>query len=152
MSGFFQVGVVFCFVAGCAVSLGAESGASGASGDGSALWAAAPGPEEESGLSWQQVMGIVALCGGCCGGGVLWQRARQVRLEPQPLEVKLSREYVSRSEFEEYRLQVNEDFDRVHTRLDLVTPAVAEIKGELKRIAQTQTQILDLLLTRKADA
>lgn len=120
-------------------------------GDGTAMWAdAAPKPEDESGLSWQQVMGIVMLCGGACGGGVLWQRARQVHIEPQPLEVHMRKDYVPRSEFEDYRKQVGDDFERVHNRLDMVMPAVAEIKGEIKHIAQTQTQILNLLLNGKA--
>ncbi len=114
-----------------------------------AMWAA-PAPEEDSGLTWQQVMGIVMLCGGCCGGGGLWQKARQVKIEPQPLEVAMSKDYVTRSEFEDYRKQVASDIERVHKRLDTVMPAVAEIKGELKQIAQKQTQILNLLLNGKA--
>lgn len=146
--------VVLCVVIGCTGSVmgaGAENtpGRYVAPSDGTAMWAA-PAPEEDSGLTWQQVMGIVMLCGGCCGGGVLWQKARQVKIEPQPLEVAMSKDYVTRSEFEDYRKQVSGDFERVHKRLDTVMPAVAEIKGELKQIAQKQTQILDLLLNRKA--
>ena len=116
-----------------------------------AMWAA-PAPEEDSGLTWQQVMGIVMLCGACGGGGMLWQKARQVKIEPQPLEVQMSKDYVTRSEFEDYRKQVASDIERVHKRLDTVMPAVAEIKGELKQIAQKQTQILNLLLNGKASA
>ena len=146
--------VALCVVIGCTGSVmgaGAENtpGRYVAPSDGTAMWAA-PAPEEDSGLTWQQVMGIVMLCGGCCGGGVLWQKARQVKIEPQPLEVAMSKDYVTRSEFEDYRKQVGGDFERVHKRLDTVMPAVAEIKGELKQIAQKQTQILDLLLNRKA--
>ncbi|MBR2126843.1 MAG: hypothetical protein IJ943_08930, partial [Akkermansia sp.] len=62
----------------------------------------------------------------------------------------MSKDYVTRSEFEDYRKQVASDIERIHKRLDTVMPAVAEIKGELKQIAQKQTQILDLLLNRKA--
>ena len=157
--------VALCVVIGCTGSVmgaGADTPAGrypqqGDAGDyakatptQAAMWAAAaPKPEDESGLTWQQVMGIVMLCGGCCGGGVLWQKARQVKIEPQPLEVAMSKDYVTRSEFEDYRKQVGGDFERVHKRLDTVMPAVAEIKGELKQIAQKQTQILDLLLNRK---
>lgn len=145
--------VALCVVIGCTGSVmgaGAENtpGRYVAPSDGTAMWAA-PAPEEDSGLTWQQVMGIVMLCGACGGGGMLWQKARQVKIEPQPLEVQLSKDYVTRSEFEEYRKQVGGDFERVHKRLDTVMPAVAEIKGELKQIAQKQTQILDLLLNRK---
>lgn len=152
--------VALCVVIGCTGSVmgaGAEhcmqqdAGRYPQQGDGTAMWAAAaPKPEDESGLTWQQVMGIVMLCGACGGGGMLWQKARQVKIEPQPLEVQMSKDYVTRSEFEEYRKQVGGDFERVHKRLDTVMPAVAEIKGELKQIAQKQTQILDLLLNRKA--
>lgn len=156
--------VALCVVIGCTGSVmgaGAENtpgryvapsvagGSAEASPTQAAIWAA-PAPEEDSGLSWQQVMGIVMLCGGCCGGGVLWQKARQVKIEPQPLEVAMSKDYVTRSEFEDYRMQVGGDFERVHKRLDTVMPAVAEIKGELKQIAQKQTQILNLLLNGKA--
>lgn len=159
MKMIFQV-VALCVVIGCTGSVmgaGAEhsmqqdAGRYPQQGDGTAMWsAAAPKPEDDSGLTWQQVMGIVMLCGGCCGGGVLWQKARQVRIEPQPLEVQMSKDYVTRSEFEDYRKQVGGDFERVHKRLDTVMPAVAEIKGELKQIAQKQTQILNLLLNGKA--
>ena len=148
--------VALCVVIGCTGSvMGAGAGAENTPGryeapsDGTAMWAA-PKAEEASGLTWQQVMGIVMLCGGCCGGGVLWQKARQVKIEPQPLEVAMSKDYVTRSEFEDYRKQVGGDFERVHKRLDTVMPAVAEIKGELKQIAQKQTQILNLLLNGKA--
>lgn len=148
--------VALCVVIGCTGSAwaGAENtpGRYVAPVDGTAMWAAAPAPEEESGLTLQQVMGIVMLCGGCCGGGVLWQRARQVKIEPQPLEVQLSKDYVTRSEFEDYRKQVALNFDRVHKRLDTVMPAVAEIKGEMHRLAVVQEKILGLLLNGKASA
>ena len=167
MKKIFRV-VALCVVIGCTGSVmgaGAEhcmqqdagryvapsdaGGSAKASPTQAAMWAA-PAPEEDSGLTWQQVMGIVMLCGACGGGGMLWQKARQVKIEPQPLEVQMSKDYVTRSEFEDYRKQVGGDIERVHKRLDTVMPAVAEIKGELKQIAQKQTQILDLLLNRKA--
>lgn len=155
MKKIFRV-VALCVVIGCTGSV-MGAGADTPAGrypqqrDGTAMWAAAaPKPEDESGLTWQQVMGIVMLCGGCYGGGALWQKARQVKIEPQPLEVAMSKDYVTRSEFEDYRKQVGGDFERVHKRLDTVMPAVAEIKGELKQIAQKQTQILNLLLNGKA--
>lgn len=155
MKKIFRV-VALCVVIGCTGSVmgaGADTpaGRYPQQGDGTAMWAA-PAPEEDSGLTWQQVMGIVMLCGACGGGGMLWQKARQVKIEPQPLEVQMSKDYVTRSEFEEYRKQVASDIERVHKRLDTVMPAVAEIKGELKQIAQKQTQILNLLLNGKASA
>ena len=146
--------VALCVVIGCTGSVmgaGAENtpGRYVAPSDGTAMWAA-PAAEEDSGLTWQQVMGIVMLCGACGGGGMLWQKARQVKIEPQPLEVQMSKDYVTRSEFEEYRKQVGGDFERVHKRLDTVMPAVAEIKGEMHRLAVVQEKILELLLNRKA--
>lgn len=146
--------VALCVVIGCTGSVmgaGAENtpGRYVAPSDGTAMWAA-PAPEEDSGLTWQQVMGIVMLCGACGGGGMLWQKARQVKIEPQPLEVQMSKDYVTRSEFEEYRKQVASDIERVHKRLDTVMPAVAEIKGEMHRLAVVQEKILELLLNGKA--
>ncbi len=155
MKKIFRV-VALCVVIGCTGSVmgaGADTpaGRYPQQGDGTAMWAAAaPKPEDESGLTWQQVMGIVMLCGGCYGGGALWQKARQVKIEPQPLEVQMSKDYVPRSEFEEYRKQVALNFDRVHKRLDTVMPAVAEIKGEMHRLAVVQEKILELLLNGKA--
>ena len=155
MKKIFRV-VALCVVIGCTGSVmgaGADTpaGRYPQQGDGTAMWAAAaPKPEDESGLTWQQVMGIVMLCGGCYGGGALWQKARQVKIEPQPLEVQMSKDYVTRSEFEEYRKQVALNFDRVHKRLDTVMPAVAEIKGEMHRLAVVQEKILELLLNGKA--
>lgn len=112
-----------------------------------------PRIDEDSGLTWYQVAGVLALLGG--GGALGWtgcKKMNAIRVEPQPLEVQMSKDYVTRSEFEEYRKQVGGDFERVHKRLDTVMPAVAEIKGELKQIAQKQTQILNLLLNGKASA
>ena len=159
MKKIFRV-VALCVVIGCTGSVmgaGAEhcmqqdAGRYPQHGDGTAMWAAAaPKPEDESGLTWQQVMGIVMLCGACGGGGMLWQKARQVKIEPQPLEVAMSKDYVTRSEFEEYRKQVASDIERIHKRLDTVMPAVAEIKGEMHRLAVVQEKILELLLNGKA--
>ena len=159
MKKIFRV-VALCVVIGCTGSVmgaGAENcmqqdaGRYVAPSDGTAMWAA-PAPEEDSGLTWQQVMGIVMLCGACGGGGMLWQKARQVKIEPQPLEVQMSPAYVTRSEFEEYRKQVASEIERVHKRLDTVMPAVAEIKGEMHRLAVVQEKILGLLLNGKASA
>ena len=147
--------VALCVVViGCTGSAwaGAEStpGRYPQHGDGTAMWAAAP--EEDSGLSWKQVLLLLTACSGT--GALCWQGSKKMhtltKIEPQPLEVSMSKDYVTRSEFEDYRKQVGSDFERVHKRLDTVMPAVAEIKGELKQIAQKQTQILNLLLNGKA--
>lgn len=121
----------------------------GTNGNGGAL--CPPDMDADSGLTWYQIAGLLAAIGTATTLG--WQghkKMNAIRIEPQPLEVKMSKDYVTRSEFEDYRKQVGGDFERVHKRLDTVMPAVAEIKGELKHIAQKQTQILNLLLNGKA--
>lgn len=113
----------------------------------SAPAAAADAP---SGLTWAQVALLLTACGG--SGALCWQGSKKLhsmRLEPQPLEVKAHKEYVTRGEFDGYRQQVSDDFNRVHLRLDALAPAIAEIKGELKHVAQKQTQILGILMEEK---
>ena len=73
-----------------------------------------------------------------------------IRIEPQPLEVQLSKDYVTRSEFEDYRKQVSSEIENVHKRLDNVTPAVAQMQGKLDMIAANQDKILNLLMTGRA--
>lgn len=110
-----------------------------------------PGLGEDSGLTWYQVAGVLALLGG--GGALGWtghKKMHAIRIEPQPLEVKLSKDYVSRSEFEDYRKQVSGEIENVHKRLDNVTPAVAQMQGKLDMIAANQDKILNLLMTGRA--
>ena len=106
----------------------------------------------DSGLSWGQVILLLTACGGT--GTLCWQGSKKLhtmtRIEPQPLEVKQSAEYVTKHEFEIYKGEVAKNFDRVHQRLDAVMPAVAEIKGEMHRMAVVQEKILGLFLNRKA--
>lgn len=108
-----------------------------------------PPSDEPSGLTWGQVWGLLAGIGAGAGGGAWLTRRTIARIDPQPLEVTAHKEYVTRSEFDEYRKVVNKDFERVHNRLDSLAPAVAEIRGELKHISQTQKQILGLLMDGK---
>ena len=94
---------------------------------------------------------VASLLGG--GTALGWQGCKKmhaIRVEPQPLEVKQSAEYVTKHEFENYKGEVAKNFDRVHQRLDAVMPAVAEIKGEMHRMAVVQEKILGLFLNRKA--
>jgi len=135
-----KIGKSLCIVV---MALACPAWAGGEPGGGAELSGA-------SGLTWGQVAGVLAAVGA--SGLLGWQGCKKMqamRIEPQPLEVKERKDYVTREEFEQYRRDTQDDFDRLHKRLDDVTPAVAEIKGEMKRLAQTQTQILDLLLTRK---
>lgn len=111
---------------------------------------AAAATEAPSGLTWGQVALLLTACGG--SGALCWQGSKKLhsmKLEPQPLEVKALKEYVTRGEFDGYRQQVADDFHRVHVRLDSLAPAIAEIKGELKHVAQKQTQILGILMEEK---
>lgn len=120
-------------------------------GEQQAQGSAAPDMHEDSGLTWYQVAGLLALLGG--GGALGWQGCKKmnaIRVEPQPLEVQLSKDYVTRSEFEDYRKQVSGEIENVHKRLDNVTPAVAQMQGKLDMIAANQDKILNLLMTGRA--
>ena len=122
--------------------------------DSSAASTAQPGGQDmnaDSGLTWYQVLMVASLLGG--GTALGWtgcKKMNAIRVEPQPLEVKHSAEYVTKHEFESYKGEVAKNFDRVHQRLDTVMPAVAEIKGEMHRMAVVQEKILELFLNRKA--
>lgn len=110
-----------------------------------------PGLGEDSGLTWYQVAGMLAAIGTATTLG--WQghkKMNAIRIEPQPLEVKLSKDYVTRSEFEDYRKQVSGEMENVHKRLDNVTPAVAQMQGKLDMIAANQDKILSILMTGRA--
>lgn len=106
----------------------------------------APGMNEDSGLTWYQVAGVLALLGG--GGALGWQGCKKlnaIRIEPQPLEVKSIAECATRKELDEFKTEVREDFRRVHNRIDSNDRATAEIKGKLDVIAQNQQKLIDLI-------
>ena len=111
----------------------------------------APDLQEDSGLTWYQIAGLLAAIGTSTALG--WQGCKKmnaIRIEPQPLEVAMSKDYVTRSEFEDYRKQVSGEIENVHKRLDNVTPAVAQMQGKLDMIAANQDKILNLLMTGRA--
>lgn len=126
------------------------------------LWAGEPSgaaegqaPAEDSmqdtpsGLSWGQVIILLTACGGT--GTLCWQGSKKLhtmKIEPQPLEVKSIAECATRKELEDFKADVREDFRRVHQRIDNSVEDIAEIKGEMKRIAINQEKILDILLRR----
>lgn len=104
---------------------------------------------EDSGLTWYQIAGLLAAIGTATTLG--WQghkKMNAIRIEPQPLEVKRIAECATRKELEDFKADVREDFRRVHQRIDNSVEDIAEIKGEMKRIAINQEKILDLLLQR----
>lgn len=114
-------------------------------------WAAEQGVDmnADSGLTWYQVAGLLAALGTSTALG--WQGCKKmnaIRIEPQPLEVKRIAECATRKELEDFKADVREDFRRVHQRIDNSVEDIAEIKGEMKRIAINQEKILDLLLQR----
>ena len=105
--------------------------------------------QQDSGLTWYQVAGLLAAIGGSTALG--WQGCKKmnaIRIEPQPLEVKSIAECATRKELEDFKADVREDFRRVHQRIDNSVEDIAEIKGEMKRIAINQEKILDILLRR----
>ena len=107
--------------------------------------------QQDSGLTWYQVAGLIAALGTSTALG--WRGCKKmnaIRIEPQPLEVQLSKDYVTRSEFEDYRKQVSSEIENVHKRLDNVTPAVAQMQGKLDMIAANQDKILNILMTGRA--
>lgn len=116
------------------------------------VWAAdagAPDMNEDSGLTWYQIAGLLAAIGTATTLG--WQghkKMNAIRIEPQPLEVKRIAECATRKELEDFKADVRADFRRVHQRIDNSVEDIAEIKGEMKRIAINQEKILDILLQR----
>lgn len=108
-----------------------------------------PGLGEDSGLTWYQVAGVLALLGG--GGALGWtgcKKMQAIRIEPQPLEVKRIAECATRKELDDFKTEVREDLRRVHNRIDNNDRATAEIKGKLDVIAQNQQKLIDLITQR----
>ena len=108
--------------------------------------AAAPSMSEDSGLTWYQVAGVLALLGG--GGALGWtgcKKMQAIRIEPQPLEVKKIADLATRRELEDFKAEVREDFNRVHNRIDNNDRATAEIKGKLDMVVQNQQKLIDLI-------
>ena len=106
----------------------------------------------DSGLTWYQVLMVASLLGG--GTALGWQGCKKmnaIRVEPQPLEVKQSAEYVTKHEFESYKGEVRDNFKGVHARINNATITLSEMRGKLDKIDNTQQEILNLLLHRHDD-
>lgn len=104
---------------------------------------------EDSGLTWYQIAGLLAAFGMATTLG--WQghkKMNAIRIEPQPLEVKRIAECATRKELDDFKTEVREDFRRVHNRIDSNDRATAEIKGKLDMIAQNQQKLIDLITQR----
>lgn len=121
------------------------AGAAGAAGSGAGV----QDMNADSGLTWYQVLMVASLLGG--GTALGWQGCKKmqaIRVEPQPLEVKQSAEYVNKREFEAYKQEVRDNFKGVHARINNATITLSEMRGKLDKIDNTQQEILSLLLHR----
>lgn len=70
------------------------------------------------GVNWIPV--VYAVGGSAVGGSGMWlfNKLHRVRIEPQPLEVQLKQEFVTRAEFKS-----------LTDRVDSITSSLAELKG-----------------------
>lgn len=70
------------------------------------------------GTNWLPVVYVVG--GSAVGGSGMWlfNKLHRVRIEPQPLEVQLKQEFVTRAEFKS-----------LTDRVDSITSSLAELKG-----------------------
>lgn len=79
---------------------------------------------------------VTLVTGGCIGAGAyMTGKAKAVHIQPQPLEVTATKEYVTRQE-------MRDELGKLSTRIDLVTTSSARIEGKIDQIAITQQQIL----------
>lgn len=84
------------------------------------------------GATWLPV--AYAVGGGTLGGGGMWifNKLHRVQIEPQPLEVQMKQEFVTRVEFK-----------ALTDRVDGITSSLAELKGSQKY----QTELLQSINT-----
>lgn len=137
--------LIVVLLAGCCMAADSTSAAGGGA-------AGAQEMNADSGLTWYQVLMVASLLGG--GTALGWQGCKKmnaIRVEPQPLEVKQSAEYVSKREFEAYKGEVRDNFKGVHARINDSTITLSEMRGKLDKIDNTQQEILKLLLHRHDD-
>ncbi len=79
---------------------------------------------------------VTLVTGGCIGAGAyMTGKAKAVHIQPQPLEVTATKEFVTRQE-------MREEVNKLSQRIDLVTTSSARIEGKIDQIAITQQQIL----------
>lgn len=142
--------LLYLIVAGCCMAAGSASAAESGGAQGSMQQDSVPQDmQQDSGLTWYQVLMVASLLGG--GTALGWtgcKKMQAIRVEPQPLEVKLGAEYVSKCEFETYKQDVRDNFKGVHARINDATITLSEMRGKLDKIDNTQQEILSLLLHR----
>lgn len=137
--------LIVVLLAGCCMAADSSSASAAHS-------QAAQDMNADSGLTWYQVLMVASLLGG--GTALGWQGCKKmnaIRVEPQPLEVKHSAEYVAKHEFEAYKSEVRDNFKGVHARINNATITLSEMRGKLDKIDNTQQEILNLLLHRHDD-
>ena len=79
---------------------------------------------------------VTLVTGGCIGAGAyMTGKAKAIHIQPQPLEVTATKEFVTRQE-------MREEVNKLSQRIDLVTTSSARIEGKIDQIAITQQQIL----------
>ena len=79
---------------------------------------------------------VTLVTGGCIGAGAyMTGKATAIHIQPQPLEVTATKEFVTRQE-------MREEVNKLSQRIDLVTTSSARIEGKIDQIAITQQQIL----------
>lgn len=141
--------LIVVLLAGCCMAADSPTcSAAGATGSGAGV----QDMNADSGLTWYQVLMVASLLGG--GTALGWQGCKKmqaIRVEPQPLEVKQSAEYVNKREFEAYKGEVRDNFKGVHARINNATITLSEMRGKLDKIDNTQQEILNLLLHRHDD-
>lgn len=143
--------LLYLIVAGCCMAADSASAAESGGAQGSMQQDSVPqdSMQQDSGLTWYQVLMVASLLGG--GTALGWtgcKKMQAIRVEPQPLEVKLGAEYVSKCEFETYKQDVRDNFKGVHARINDATITLSEMRGKLDKIDNTQQEILSLLLHR----
>lgn len=82
-----------------------------------------------------KIIATLVAGGGICYGSYFAGKSKAVNIQPQPLEVTATKEFVTRQE-------MREEVNKLSQRIDLVTTSSARIEGKIDQIAITQQQIL----------
>lgn len=86
-----------------------------------------------------QIIAALLACGGVSTSFYYAGKAKAVHIQPQPLEVTATKEFVTRQE-------MREELGKLSQRIDMVTTSSARIEGKIDQIAITQQQILKSII------
>lgn len=90
---------------------------------------------------------MVAVLGG--GGlGYVLKSVMNVKVGPQPFEVKKVADFATKKELAELRRDVTHELQAIDGRIDGISPTLGELKGKLDGVEKTNRQILDILLKK----